>query len=89
MRIGPWDHGECRNGGHPDWVLSAKCGKLRSSDPKYLGCVEGWYTALAAQLKGLYWKDGGPIVISQVDNEVGVYIRISHTYSCASLNPSC
>ena len=30
-------------GGHPDWVLAAKgeesCGKLRSSDPLYLGCV--------------------------------------------------
>jgi hypothetical protein len=23
MRIGPWDHGECRNGGHPDWVLAS------------------------------------------------------------------
>ena len=45
------------------------CGSLRSTDPKYLRCVKGWYTALAAQLKGLYHKDGGPIVFSQVDNE--------------------
>ena len=21
LRAGPWDHGECRNGGHPDWLL--------------------------------------------------------------------
>lgn len=26
LRIGPWAHGECRNGGFPDWLLS-KCGK--------------------------------------------------------------
>ena len=26
LRIGPWNHGEIRNGGHPDWVLG---GKLR------------------------------------------------------------
>lgn len=68
LRIGPWDHGECRNGGHPDWVLADKaCGeKLRSTDPKYMACVEGWYQALAGQLKGLYHKDGGPIVMLQV-----------------------
>jgi alkylhydroperoxidase/carboxymuconolactone decarboxylase family protein YurZ len=23
LRVGPWDHGECRNGGLPDWVLAA------------------------------------------------------------------
>jgi beta-galactosidase len=102
FRAGPWDHGECRNGGHPDWVLGS-CGKLRSVDPKYLDCVHGWcvcfparqlsadrasryhartrprahpgapharrYAALAEQTKGLYWKDGGPIVAVQVDNE--------------------
>ena len=72
MRVGPWDHGECRNGGHPDWVLSAKgaasCGQLRTTDAKYLACVQGWYTALATELKGLYHSDGGPIVFCQVDN---------------------
>jgi len=70
MRIGPWDHGECRNGGHPDWVLDQEsCGALRSTDPKYLSCVSGWYSALAEQLKGLFHKDGGPIALVQVDNE--------------------
>ena len=68
MRLGPWDHGECRNGGHPDWVLTS-CGKVRTTDPKYLACVEGWYSALAGELEGYYHKDGGPIVITQVDNE--------------------
>ena len=56
---------ECRNGGHPDWVLD-NCGKLRSSDPKYLSCVSGWYTALSAELKGLFHKDGGPVTLVQV-----------------------
>ena len=68
MRVGPWDHGECRNGGHPDWVLNS-CGRLRSTDPKYMSCVSGWYSALAQQLEGLFWKDGGPIALLQVDNE--------------------
>ncbi len=63
-------HGECRNGGHPDWVISAQgaesCGKLRSSDPLYIACVKGWYSALAEQMKGLYYMDGGPITLVQV-----------------------
>jgi hypothetical protein len=34
-----------------------------------MSCVSGWYTALAKELKGYYHKDGGPILMSQVDNE--------------------
>eukprot|EP00944_MAST-04C_sp_MAST-4C-sp1_P010268 g10268.t1 len=70
LRIGPWNHGEIRNGGHPDWVLEGNCGSnLRSADPKYLQCVESWYKALGNQVKGLFWKDGGPIFAVQLDNE--------------------
>ena len=71
LRIGPWNHGEVRNGGHPDWVLEEEnCGSnLRSTDPKYLQCVESWYRALGNQVKGLFWKDGGPIFAVQLDNE--------------------
>ena len=68
LRIGPWCHAEVRNGGHPDWVLSS-CGKLRSTATEYLNCVSSWFSALAGQLKGLYWKDGGPVVLIQLDNE--------------------
>ena len=72
LRVGPWDHGECRNGGHPDWVLeSGKCGALRSTDPKYLACTQNWYTALSQQVQGLFHRDGGPITLVQVDNETG------------------
>jgi hypothetical protein len=67
-RIGPWDHGECRNGGHPDWLLQKKI-PLRSNNTAYMGYVEKFYAQLSIQLKGMFWKDGGPIVAVQVDNE--------------------
>lgn len=51
------------------WVSCTPGGRLRSTDPAYLACVHGWYAALAQQMQGLYWKDGGPIVAAQVDNE--------------------
>jgi hypothetical protein len=67
-RIGPWDHGEVRNGGFPDWLLK-KTHSTRTNDPVYLGYVRTWYGQVAQQLKGLLWKDGGPVIGIQVENE--------------------
>jgi hypothetical protein len=37
-RIGPWAHGEVRNGGLPDWVLAKSA--IRTNDPTYLAEVK-------------------------------------------------
>ena len=66
-RIGPWDHAEVRNGGFPDWVL--KKGPTRVNDPGYLSAVRAWYGQIGGQLKGLLWKDGGPVLGIQLENE--------------------
>jgi hypothetical protein len=66
-RIGPWAHGEVRNGGFPDWLL--KKGKTRVNNPAYLSYVRTWYGQIAQQLKGLLWKDGGPVIGIQLENE--------------------
>ena len=66
-RIGPWDHAEVRNGGLPDWV--PKQGPIRENDPKYLSSVRAWYSQIGAQLNGLLWKDGGPVIGIQLENE--------------------
>jgi hypothetical protein len=67
VRIGPWDHAEVRNGGLPDWVL--KQGPTRENDPVYLASVRTWYAEIGEQLKGLLWKDGGPVIGIQLENE--------------------
>jgi len=69
VRCGPWDHGEARNGGFPDWVQAHKDWKLRSTDTNFLAAVQVLYVQIAAQLKGQLWKDGGPVIGIQVDNE--------------------
>lgn len=69
IRTGPWVHGEVRNGGLPDWLLEKDC-KLRSLDPEYMKLVTGWYKAIAEQVEGLFYKDGGPITMCQVENEL-------------------
>lgn len=68
VRMGPWCHGEARNGGHPDWVLKSGA-KPRTKDPAYLTLVEPLFEEEAKQMKGLYWKDGGPIIGVQLENE--------------------
>jgi beta-galactosidase len=69
LRIGPWCHGEVRNGGFPDWL--GKVCTPRSMDPAYFEQVRRWYTTVAGQAEGLYHKDGGPIIGIQFDNEYG------------------
>ena len=68
LRIGPFCHGEVRNGGIPDWMFSKGC-KLRSQDKIFLDYVDKLYRQIYSQVIGLQWKDGGPIVACQFDNE--------------------
>lgn len=68
VRIGPFCHGEIRNGGLPDWLLGRPL-SIRSNDPLYLSYVERFYNEIGKQLKGLYYKDGGAIIGIQIENE--------------------
>lgn len=69
LRIGPWAHGECRNGGFPDWLLK-KDFKLRDSNKKYMSLVRVWYEQIYEQINGLLYKDGGNIIGIQLENEL-------------------
>ncbi len=68
-RLGPWCHGEVRNGGLPDWLVKREDMKVRSNDPAYQHYAERWYQQIGQQLAGLYYKDGGPIIGVQLENE--------------------
>ncbi|MCR5679650.1 MAG: beta-galactosidase, partial [Prevotella sp.] len=68
LRVGPFCHGEVRNGGIPDWVFTKGC-KTRSEQPLFLAFVERLYRQIFTQIQGLQWKDGGPLIACQFDNE--------------------
>lgn len=68
LRIGPYCHGEARCGGIPDWVLTKGC-RVRSEDARFLQLVETFYRQIFRQVEGLQWKDGGPVLACQFDNE--------------------
>lgn len=71
LRIGPWSHGECRNGGFPDWLLGEEGIQVRTDQELYLSYVKIFFDKLYEQAKGLLWKQGGPVIGIQIENEYG------------------
>jgi hypothetical protein len=74
LRIGPWAHGEARNGGFPDWLLQdaeEKGYETRTDAPEYLEHVRRFYEKTYEQSKGFFLKDGGPVIGIQIENEYG------------------
>lgn len=74
LRIGPWAHGEVRNGGLPDWVQGEPIAH-RTDDPAYLALVAEWFGQLAGALGGRA-QPGGPVIAIQLENEL--YDRPEH-----------
>ena len=74
LRIGPWAHGEARNGGFPDWLLEdakEKGYEVRSDAPEYLEHAKKFYEKIYEQAKGFFLSDDGPIIGVQIENEYG------------------
>ncbi len=77
LRLGPFCHGEVRCGGIPEWAIAltrtaeegAKPMRSRSTDPRWLDLARRLYRQIFTQVQGLQWKDGGPVVAVQFDNE--------------------
>ncbi len=68
LRVGPFDHGEVRNGGMPDW-LYGKPFEARKLSEGFLYYTRRLYTQIAGQVAGMFFKDNGPIIGVQIDNE--------------------
>jgi hypothetical protein len=70
LRAGPYCHGECRNGGYPDWLLP-RLGGPKTADPALKKYARQVYRQVNKQSEGLLFKDGGPVIGLQLDNECG------------------
>lgn len=68
LRVGPFCHGEARCGGIPDWIFE-KGIESRTENPEFLDAVDKLYRQIFSQIEGLQWKDGGPVIACQFDNE--------------------
>lgn len=68
MRVGPFDHGEVRNGGIPDWMYG-KPFEVRSLNEGFLMYTRRLYLQIAHQAEGMFFQDNGPVIGVQIENE--------------------
>lgn len=73
VRPGPYVCAEWEMGGLPWWLLKKKDIALREDDPYFLERVRLFENKVGEQLAPLTIKNGGPIIMVQVENEYGSY----------------
>jgi len=71
IRPGPFICSEWDFGGLPAWLLNKEGMRIRCMEKMYLKYADRWMKEVFAQLDGLFWVDGGPIIMMQVENEYG------------------
>lgn len=71
LRPGPYVCAETEFGGYPAWLLKHKDIKVRTKDPKFMEYNRLFLKQLGAQLADLQVNHGGPILMTQVENELG------------------
>lgn len=75
LRLGPFCHGEVYLGGMPLWLAEKAYGadslnyQLRTLAPGFMDAVRHLYGQIGLQARGMMWKDGGPVVGVQIENE--------------------
>lgn len=73
LRPGPYACAEWEFGGFPWWLLKKKDIKLRTRDPYYLERCSAYLKEVGRVLAPLQITNGGPIIMTQVENEYGSY----------------
>ncbi|MCP9262411.1 Beta-galactosidase [Dirofilaria immitis] len=81
-RIGPYICAEWENGGLPWWLIHKYGGDIhqRTSDKRFLKEVERWFNVLLPILRKQLLKNGGPILMVQVENEYGSHYACDKVY---------
>ncbi len=91
IRPGPYVMAELRQEGIPAWFQADfpeamaqgsdgephPTGLVSYLHPAFLGRVDNWYAHLAGAIRPYFSGSGGPIVMTQVDNEIGMLHWVS------------
>jgi beta-galactosidase len=79
VRPGPYICTELDFGGLPAWTLKDRSMRVRSKDPKFMALTSAYMDRLGKELTPLLVQNGGPIILTQVENEYGSY-GADHVY---------
>ncbi len=91
IRPGPYVMSELRHEGLPDWLLAQHpeiiargaggqehpTQMVSYMHPVFLEHVGRWYAALSQALMPYFHQNGGPVILTQLDNEVGMLHWVS------------
>ncbi|KQK06119.2 beta-galactosidase 7 isoform X2 [Brachypodium distachyon] len=71
LRIGPFIEAEWKYGGFPFWLHEVPNITFRTDNEPFKQHMQGFVTHMVNMMKneGLYYPQGGPIIISQIENE--------------------
>lgn len=73
VRPGPYVCAEWEFGGFPSWLLKGRKVKVRSQDEGYMKPTMNYLKKVAEQVAPLQASKGGPVIMTQVENEYGAY----------------
>lgn len=80
LRPGPYMCSEWDSGGLPAWLLKQTNISLRTTDEKYLQPATKWMTKLLTMVKPFLYKNGGPVILVQIENEYGSFPACDYAY---------
>ncbi|XP_036076826.1 beta-galactosidase-1-like protein 3 isoform X6 [Rousettus aegyptiacus] len=73
LRPGPYICSEIDLGGLPSWLLQDSNVRLRTTDKGFVEAVDKYFDHLIARVVPLQYRQGGPIIAVQVENEYGSF----------------
>ena len=84
LRSGPYACAEWDLGGLPAWLLAdpKSAAAIRSNDPAFMVPAERWITRLSKEVLPLQVGRGGPVIMTQIENEYGQF-GDNHAYIAA------
>ena len=85
ISTGPYVCGEHEYGALPWWLLKDGTDTLvpRTNEATFMKAVDRWYAKLLPMLVPFLYRNGGPIVTVQVENEYGSYYACDSVYTGA------
>ncbi|KAK2606067.1 hypothetical protein QQS21_003585 [Conoideocrella luteorostrata] len=82
LRLGPYVCGEHEWGGFPSWLSTVPAMAVRQNNEPFFNAVDHYVARLAQELSPYLAKNGGPILMVQVENEYGS-CGTDHNYTTA------
>ncbi len=83
LRPGPYCCAEIEYGGIPWWTLKHLEVKIRTTDPQWLAWCRRYLEQVYKQVGDLEVTKGGPLLMVQIDNEIGITQPTNNDYMVA------